>query len=469
MATQKTASFLTPGLQPPYAAEMAQATQEQQLLAQQLQELAQQKGPQPINAGKFAALNFEGVGNALTEALTKKKMEASRKKVADVQGSYQKELLRELSKYSGERDGSTEVVAGPPEESGMPATKTTPGNPLAFRRAEQSPFPEVRGAAEDDRKTYEALLKEAAGKASLRSLQGANGDIRQLRAKGDVKFENGAAFDMPDEAGQAPTLVPGLGVTQENVPGLGVSNRLPGGKLDPLDKRTQVNMPGQKAGTKFLETEAESLSKRREALETTAPGQFRALASAEQAAAQGALQGPVSGVLQSAAGILREFGMAPEATQGLLKNTEVLNSDMGRFVLGALKATGTNPSNADREYAERTAGGQKLSPEGLQSVIRAARADILNNLITHNKHVDRLAPNIPEVEMARLQLPTISNATKGAKGVPPNAIDVQGYLPDTETGMLMPHARPGPNAKSSGYTPAQLEKMRKYGYTPQGH
>ena len=174
----------------------------------------------------------------------------------------------------------------------------------------------------------------------------------------------------------------------------------------------------------------------------------------------------MSGLIQLAAGLGAQFGLAGDQVKRLLSNTEILDSDMGRFVLSALKETGTNPSNADREYAERTAGGKKLSPEGLAAVIRAARADIINGLITHNRRADSYVNDVPRLEQAKLPIPELGNFLGKKPAGAQSLLDVGGYQMDPNTGLLMPHK---PTVKPKGavkYTPAELSRLKALGIEP---
>lgn len=447
--TPKTASFTN--IAAPYQAEMQNNAQEQQMLLEALQ--SQQKvSVAPTSAGRLSALNFDGVGNVLAEALTKKRLEAARKKQADTQGVYEKELRTAADRYMTERDGQTQTVAGPPEENGTPAQKIVPGNPLAFKAAALSRFPEIREMAGEDRKTQETIFGEAAKKANLDSLGKANGDVRKLAQSPDYIEANGSFFEKPQTAAGMLSRVPGMQVLQTKLDDGTLVNTFPGGKQSAVgggNTTINNNMPGEKADTKFLETEAVKLSTRAETLRSSLPGGFRALASAEQAAQAGTLQGPVSGMLQTAAGLLREFNLAPEDTKRLLTNTELMSGGMSQFVLEALKKTGTNPSNTDREFVSQAVGGRQNSPEGLAALIRAARADMLNELTAHNQHVSKLSARVPSTELARLSVPT-SNS-------------VPGYAPD-ENGMLMPVA-PGAKGKpKSRHSPEEAAILKGYGY-----
>jgi len=466
----KTASFTMPGIMPPYGAEMAGVQSEQAQLAAALAQLQEQGPARPLNAGKFSALNFDGLGGALREAMLQKKQEVAKKKAADLSGSYQKDLLQGLRSYTSERDGEEVALPGPPEEGKAPPSRQTPGNPLAYKAGQLSQFPEIRGMAGDDRKTQEALFAKLVDKASPNSAFAAGGDPRQLRAKADQKVVNNSVMEMGQEVGEVPKVLPGMGVTQRDVAGVGMSNVQPGGNVDPLDKRNVSHVTlstGGKADQVFLNDEVKDISANRSKLEASTTRGFRALASAQQAVENGAYMGPVSGFVSGAAGLAVQFGMGSDEVKRFLSETQVLDSDMGRFVLAALKQTGTNPSNADREYAARTAGDKKLSPDGLLAVIRAGRTDIVNDLITHNNRVDQYAGDVPQLIRAKLAIPDLSNVAKGAKGVPSNAQDVSGFLPDPATGMYMPSARPvAAKPPSYRYTPAELERLRKNGITP---
>jgi len=151
-------------------------------------------------------------------------------------------------------------------------------------------------------------------------------------------------------------------------------------------------------------------------------------------------------------------------------------------VLAALDATGTNPSNADREYAERVAGGKKLSPEGLREVIRAAKVDLANSVIAHNQTVEGLTEKIPSAQLAKIepfaartitpegmagleQMPQTADVRKAL-----SAEDFTGYEQDPTTGFWVrsrrqPQAAPGGAPKRDWRTdPAeQARLLKKYG------
>ena len=148
MATVKTASFLSPGssgIASPYSQEIAASQLEQQRLADALAQVQNQGPTQPLPGGKFSALNFEGAGNALREALLTKQQDVARKKAADISGSYQKEMVQKLNAYTAQRDGAEVPVAGPPGEGEPLPTRTIPGNPLAFKSGQLSTFPLTQG------------------------------------------------------------------------------------------------------------------------------------------------------------------------------------------------------------------------------------------------------------------------------------------------------------------------------------
>ena len=438
MATApKTAGFVTPGLQSPYAAEQANLGLEQQMLLQALQ--GQQDVSVPTRqTGAVNVLNFDGVGNAIAGQRSRQELEVNRKKQLDVAGKYSEQLVQEMKRFR----------------------TADPDKPQELAPFLDSPYPEIRSRAEDEMKSARERLGKALEKADPTTWK--NGGMQGIGGLAPKPEQTVIGKSLVNTTpGQPIALVPGSGFKQvpdPNNPGQQVNQSILTGEMEQINRASQVHVnSGQKADETFLIAEAKKLSDSAEKINSTVPTQLRALASVEQAARSGAIQGPVSGLVQFAAGLATQFGLSSEHVKQLLANTEILNSDMGRFVLQAVRALGVNPSNADREYAAQTAGGQKLSPAGLEAVIRASRVDLVNSMIQHNKQVDKLKTEFPKAELARVEMPELANI-KGKTKVPFGVMDVKGFLPGPD-GIFMPEVRAntpaGQTETAAVETPAQ--------------
>lgn len=408
MATQM-ASFLAPGADPMAA---QQLSQEQQLLLARLAQQQQGLAPQLADGGKYKALDFTGLANVLASARTEDKLDSNRRKQADLLGAHQKAILEEMQKYD-------------------------PKDPTSRRRARTLGIPELAKMAGDDEKAAAESEKEerdrkAALERALLERLGFNSAIGLAQGKGldgaqprqTQTVQGGMVIGTAE--GQPPEVLAGKWEPPAPVPGVGMAQVQPfTGKVDETSKapRTTIINPGDKAGRVFLENEATEASKRAATLRQTLGPQLSALERAEETAARGAFQGKLAGLKQAASGIGYELGLNSDQINSLLSNTEMLDSDMGKFVLANVKLLGANPSNADREYSERTAGGKQLTSDGLAAVIRAAKADILTSVNAHNQHVARLAQDVPPVTGATIKLPRVVNGPRRDA----NEISLPGY------------------------------------------
>lgn len=440
MPMPQTANFTSGG---PDALQQQALSQEQALLLQRLQEQQQGLAPPVTNSGRLNVLNLEGLANSIGAARSKKELEINQKKQADLLGASQKALLEELARYD-------------------------PQNPESVRSARFSNNPQLRAVGESDAKAAAEKEKEAraAAAAGLKELL-ARGTLpsaikavqtqnpAELQPRETQTVGNGMVIGTAE--GQPPRVIAGQRTAPAPMPGVGMAQTNPfTGEVDQLNKAPSVKVnvdAGTKAGVKFLEDEAAALSKRATTLRETLPQQLSALSRAEETAQSGAMQGPTSKYRALAVGFARELGVTGEDLNELLANTEKLDSDMGKFVLANVKLLGANPSNADREYSERTAGGKQLSPEGLAAVIRAAKADILTSANMHNTHVGTLATRFPDAELARVRLPSVVAGPRKSA----NEISLPGYTM-SEDGR---YVRDLPKA-TGGSNPAVDAALNKY-------
>ena len=473
MATAKTASFLTPagpGVAPPYAQEAAMSQLEQQRLADALAQVQHQPSAQPLQAGRLSALNFEGAGNSIREALLTKQQEVARKKAADISGSYQKDLLQGLKAYIGQRDGSEVPVAGPPEEGAGQPTRTIAGNPLAFKSGQLSAFPEIRGMAEEDRKSAEALHGKLLDKASPASALAAGGDNRLLRPKSDQKVVNNSVMEMGGEVGQAPTVLPGMGVTQSTLPSGTLVNALPGGKLDAVDKAPKVDV-SVTTGVKPLEEAMKLLPDDLKAAQS-ANKTLRSTETALSALHNGARSGAGEDYLQAARTLTEGLtGLKFETTTP----TAVLAKALAENVLNEMGGKlGQGISDADVRFMEKALTGLSTDPGAVERVLAIRAASAWNRIKEHNANVDDLTAQqgvaSPDYIRRRFAVTPVKFGfefrTPEARASFESGIANQPYdhVLQQEKSDVSKAA-----GKAGKYSPEDLKLFQQYGYTPKGN
>lgn len=388
------ANFLAPGLQPPEALEAQGLGQEQQMLLEALRAQMGGTSVNPAAAGRMNVLNLEGISNALRARQSAQELQLSKQKQADLTGRYQAGLLQAMEKYnSGAKD------------------------PATMRAARSSPYAEVRALAEKDEKRYNERYDKLGDRASFDTLQRSDGNIAALAAKPEDRVV-GESIVRSVEGG-TPALVAGGWKAGPPTPrGSPTQVNALTGRVDAVDKAPQTNLrvdAGQKGEEAFMAAEGKTLSERAQKLRETVPTQISALDRIKDAIGAGTYQGPMGKYQQAAVGILNQLGVSSDDQKRVLANTEAMNSDVGRFVSAAISALGANPSNADREYAIQTAGGQPLSAAGAVRVIEAAKRDIATSVQFHNEHVNRLAREMPRAAIAEVIIPGLERYS----GMPP--------------------------------------------------
>lgn len=426
----------TVGFTSPYSAAMADQMQELARLQQQSQQLDLNPDPgKPNSAGAYLSLNFNPVIEEMKRKRLAEKEKVERAKLLDLQGKYTEEMSRQLK-----------------------AWHTRPRGGQVPTEALTSEYESIRKLAQDEeenrRKRFDKLLEKSDLPSGVAATQA--GDQLDLLQEPEKAIEVGGVLAMT-RPGQNPRLPSNMGFDQETR-GDGTLFNVDKftGRRTTADQasRQTVNVGAVKADETLLVEQAKGLEAQREALEKPLPQAFRALASAEKAAEAGALQGPLTTVERVFQGVLREFGVSAESLPKL-KNTETINSDMGRFVLQSIKATGTNPSNADREFAERTAGGTPLSKEGLLAVIKAARADLYNSAIQHNQRVDQMVETLPSAKNSYVRVPLRVGSLVEMKKL------FEGFEPDPQTGYFMPTQRQAPVSPTQG-VPSLEDLVKRY-------
>lgn len=125
------------------------------------------------------------------------------------------------------------------------------------------------------------------------------------------------------------------------------------------------------AGPKAFETEvgklgASILEKGRESAQAAA-GTLESVAQIRQAAAAGAYQGAGADLKLGAAKALGALGMPYDAKT--VANSELFSAQANLFVLNSIKGLGANPSNADREFIEKTVPHLQTDPAALPALL----------------------------------------------------------------------------------------------------
>lgn len=205
MAVQ-TASFLAPGADPMAA---QQLSQEQQLLLARLAQQQQGLAPQVTNAGRYTALDFTGLANALASTRTEERLDTNRRKQADLLGAHQKAVLEEMQKYD-------------------------PKDPASRRRARTLGIPELAKMAEGDEKAAADREKEDRDKTA--ALEKALLDRLGFSSAVDLAQGKGLAGAQPRQTqtvqggmvigtaeGQAPEVLAGKWDAPAPVPGVGMA------------------------------------------------------------------------------------------------------------------------------------------------------------------------------------------------------------------------------------------------------
>lgn len=419
--------------QPPGVGEMQSALEDEDRLEKLLAGLeGRSRSAAPLQSGRFAVLNLEPLSDALRESRLRSKLEVAKKKKADIQGQYMEEVARRLRQFREKEEGQTQVTPLL-DDQGEAVTNKLPGNPLAYDEYMSDPYPEVRKLAESREKGMDKLREALAKRAKMTSVQQNPRNPLAWEEQPELEITPDGIFDKRTGdllRGTKQVPLPGGEPGQQ-------ANLSPAGKLSPLKDGQTINIGEQKAGTEVRKAQGRAVVERGVALGQAFPRQLRGLESAEQQVLAGTIDGPLAKWEELAYGLAAQFGLAGDSAKALLARSELRNSDIGRFVLETVRALGANPSNADRVYAELTAGGKQLSREGQLRVIEAAKADLINDLLQHNRSAEELGKVIPEVLDSRVQAPSL------------DALRIRNYQLDPEAGLLRPLGaapRPAPRA-----------------------
>ena len=185
--------------------------------------------------------------------------------------------------------------------------------------------------------------------------------------------------------------------------------------------RTSVNVGGGGTDKQVYESVEKSFEKA-----ASAVGGLGALKEAEKA-----LEGPgVYGQFADERLMLQKVGALFGADPTAITNTETFRSSVAPNVAAIMKATvgSTQISNADREFAEKAAGGSiKLDKGTIKRMLSITRRASEGLIERHKKTLDTVYPNTPDGKFAReralfeIQAPP-AYAPRNAKERKPNTV-----------------------------------------------
>ena len=126
---------------------------------------------------------------------------------------------------------------------------------------------------------------------------------------------------------------------------------------------------------------SDAFAKEREAAQSAA-GIIQSVAQIRQAVSGGAYQGTGAELKLGAAKALGALGMPYD--EKTVANTEVFNATANKFVLDSIKQLGANPSNADREFIEKTVPRLQTDPAALPSLLNFMETKARNQVRSYN-------------------------------------------------------------------------------------
>lgn len=384
----KTISFNTatvPGNVPPQVPDLQSLSQEQALLLEQLRNAQQAPDGMPTSTGRFMVPNFSSLGNALVAQRAKAGLQENQNKTAAAKQQYQQELTRQLANLRQDSQGGGQP-SGPTPPGQPPGAEPAQGDPRAFMRYLDSPFPEVRDAAKEQQKAYLALYGETAKRASVGSIQSSNGDLGKLAPKREYTKLGETLVDTT-ESTPTPTVAPGGGfgqVSDPNNPGQMVNKNLMTNELTPIDKGTRVNVNNQ-PGNLLVKEKIMELGKQQEQA-NAASRTLQTTETALDALKQGAKAGFGQDFVQSArTAVSSVTGMQFDAQTPTAVLAKALAENVVNEFGGKL---GSGVSNADVQFMNRAMGGLETDPTAIERILAIRAANAWNTIKRHNSQVD---------------------------------------------------------------------------------
>jgi len=134
----------------------------------------------------------------------------------------------------------------------------------------------------------------------------------------------------------------------------------------------------------FGKSASDTLFKERESAQAAA-GTLQSVAEIRRAADGGAYQGAGAELKLGAAKALQGLGMPYDAKT--VANSELFNAQANQFVLNSIKGLGANPSNADREFIEKTVPRLSTDPAALPQLLNFMEGKARGQLTNYNAKV----------------------------------------------------------------------------------
>jgi hypothetical protein len=190
-----------------------------------------------------------------------------------------------------------------------------------------------------------------------------------------------------------------------------VQRNLRTNQVEPVDKSSKVNvsatagMPSQEVEfqKEIGKEDAKAVVEARK-LRATAVGELNSLNEMAQRNAQGITSGTFASGRVGVANFFNTIGLLGSQDVQKLANSEVYSKSAGDLVLAKIKALGSNPSNADREFVARIVPQLENSPQAraeLISYLQKRANDVikessnLENYARQNKGLSGYTPTIP--------------------------------------------------------------------------
>lgn len=174
--------------------------------------------------------------------------------------------------------------------------------------------------------------------------------------------------------------------------------------------------------TDFGKSASDQLFKEREAAQAAA-STLQGLDEIRKAAAGGAFQGAGADMKLGAARALRSLGMNISPNE--VANSEQFNAIAGQFVLNHIKQLGANPSNADREFIEKTVPRLSTDPAALPGLLDYMESKARGQVESYNNKI-RGVQQQPGAQFLpySLEVPIPQPQRRGAQSAPGDISDL---------------------------------------------
>lgn len=134
----------------------------------------------------------------------------------------------------------------------------------------------------------------------------------------------------------------------------------------------------------FGKSASEQLFQERDSAKAAA-GTLQSVGEIRKAAAGGAYQGAGAEMKLNAAKALGALGMPYDAKT--VANSELFNAQANQFVLNSIKGLGANPSNADREFIEKTVPRLSTDPKALPELLNFIETKARGQIGAYNSKI----------------------------------------------------------------------------------